>query len=150
MPARQGSILPWIVAFKAFKATALTALAIALLVTRHGDPVALLFRLAFAVHIPLTSELFNRALDFALGLTIGKQVALGLTAFFYAALMGTEGAGLYLRKAWARWLTIIATGSLIPLELYEIVRELHPLRVLILLLNIAIVIYLARRKEVFD
>jgi uncharacterized membrane protein (DUF2068 family) len=57
---------------------------------------------------------------------------------------------LYLRKVWARWFTIIATSSLIPIELYEIARELHPLRVLVLLANLAIVVYLFTRKEVFE
>jgi len=43
-----------------------------------------------------------------------------------------------------------ATGSLIPLEVYEIVREAHPLRVVILVLNIAVVVYLLRRRDVFE
>ena len=44
---------------------------------------------------------------------------------------------------WARLFTIIATSSLVPLEAYEIAREVHALRVLILLLNVAVVVYLA-------
>jgi len=147
---RRHSLIPWIIAFKAFKATTLTALGIALLTTRHADPVGLLFRLAFAVHLPLTSRLFERALAFVANLTVTKQTALAITAFAYAALMGTEGVGLALRKPWARWFTIIATGSLIPIEVYEIVRAPHLLRILVLLINIAVVIYLARRKEIFD
>jgi uncharacterized membrane protein (DUF2068 family) len=83
-------------------------------------------------------------------MTVGKQTALALTAFGYAALMGTEGIGLYLRKPWARWFTIIATSSLIPVEVYEIVREVHLLRVVILVVNVAVVVYLYRRKEVFE
>jgi uncharacterized membrane protein (DUF2068 family) len=83
-------------------------------------------------------------------LTITKETALALTAFGYATLMGAEGVALYLRKTWARGFTIIATSSLIPLEIYEIIRELRPIRVLILLANIAIVVYLWRRKEAFE
>jgi uncharacterized membrane protein (DUF2068 family) len=84
------------------------------------------------------------------GITVAKETALGVTALAYAALMGTEGVGLYLRKRWARWFTIVATGSLIPLEIYEIVRAPHPIRILVLLANVAIVVYLARRKDAFD
>jgi hypothetical protein len=36
---RSRSLLPWIIAFKAFKAITLTTLGIVLLVTRHADPV---------------------------------------------------------------------------------------------------------------
>jgi uncharacterized membrane protein (DUF2068 family) len=149
-PRGSGSLLGWIVAFKAFKATSLTVVGVSLLTTRNADPVDLLFRIALAVHLPATSNLFERALTFASSLTIGRQTALALTAFGYAALMGTEGVGLYLRKRWARWFTIIATSSLIPIEVYEVARGPHVLRILILALNIVVVIYLFRRKEVFE
>jgi uncharacterized membrane protein (DUF2068 family) len=100
--------------------------------------------------LPLTSSLFDRALRFALNLSIGRQIALAITAFGYAVLMGSEGVALWLRKPWARWFTIGATSSLLPIELYEIVRELHPVRVLVLVANVAIVVYLVERKELFE
>ena len=64
--------------------------------------------------------------------------------------MGTEGVALYLRKPWAGWFTIGVTSSLLPFEVYEIVSHVDPLRVVVLLANIAIVIYLLRRKELFE
>jgi uncharacterized membrane protein (DUF2068 family) len=142
--------LAWIVAFKAFKAATLTALGISLLVTRHADPADILLRLAVAVHLPLTSRLLNRLLAFAANLTITRQTALAVTAFAYATLMATEGVALYLRKHWARWFTIGATSSLVPIEIYEIVREVHPVRVLVLVANIVIVVYLFERREMFE
>jgi uncharacterized membrane protein (DUF2068 family) len=147
---RQRSLLPWIVAFKAFKTITLAGLGLTLLATRHGDPVDLLFRGALAVHLPVTSRLFERALDVAMRLTIGQQTALAVTAFGYAALMGTEGIGLHLRKPWARWFTIIATSSLVPIEVFEIARAVSATRIVILIANVAIVVYLARRKEIFE
>jgi uncharacterized membrane protein (DUF2068 family) len=144
------SPLAWIIALKALKAVTLIALGIALLATRHDDPVDLLMRGALAIHLPLTSTLFDRALRFALNLSMGKQIALAITAFGYAVLMASEGLALYLRKPWARWFTIAATSSLLPIELYEIVREIHPVRVIVLLANVAIVAYLFKRKELFE
>jgi uncharacterized membrane protein (DUF2068 family) len=148
--ARPASLLPWIVAFKAVKTTLLAALGIALLVSLHSDPVDLVVRVAKAIHLPLTSRLFDRAIDLAFHVTQKQEVGLAVTAFAYAVLMGTEGVGLYLRRRWARWFTIGATSSLIPIELYEIFREPRPLRVGILLLNLAVVGYLWRRKEAFE
>jgi len=147
---RRVSPLAWIIAFKAFKAVTLTALGAVLLATRHEDPVDVLTRLALAVHMPLSSELFDRAMKFALNLTVRKQTAIAVTAFGYAALMGSEGVALYLRKPWARWFTVGATSSMLPIEVYEIVREVHLVRVLVLLGNITIVIYLLKRKELFE
>jgi uncharacterized membrane protein (DUF2068 family) len=150
MTTSRAWLLPWIIAFKAFKTIMLAALGTALLVTRHDDPVDLVMRLAMKLHLPLTSRLLDRALTFATHLTVGRREALALTAFAYAALLGVEGVGLYLRRPWARWLTIIATSSLIPFEIYECLRELHLVRFLVLLVNIGVVIYLARRKEIFE
>jgi uncharacterized membrane protein (DUF2068 family) len=143
-------LLPYIIAFKAFKAATLTALGIALLATRHFDPVPLLMHAALAVHLPLTSHLFERALALLANLTITRQTALAISAFAYGALMAAEGVALYLRKPWARWFTIVATSSLIPIEVYEIARAPHPGRVLILIANAGVVVYLFRRTEIFE
>ncbi len=146
---RQSGLLPWIIAFKAFKAIALTALGVAFVAARGSDPALVLVSLADDLHVPLTSRLFERLLQSAGSLTIKKETALALTAFGYAALMGTEGVALYLRKPWAPWFIIIAIGSLIPVEIYEIVHEIDAIRVLVLIANLGIVAYFWQRKEMF-
>jgi uncharacterized membrane protein (DUF2068 family) len=81
-----------------------------------------------------------------------KFVAIGLVALAYAAIFATEGIGLWLHKYWAEWFTVFATGSLIPVELYEAVHHFTWLKLAALIANILIVIYLVRialqsRKE---
>jgi len=73
-----------------------------------------------------------------------KFVAIGIVALVYAAIFATEGIGLWMRKYWAEWFTVIATGSLIPLELYETVHHFTGFKLAALLANIAIVAYLVR------
>jgi uncharacterized membrane protein (DUF2068 family) len=147
---RQPSLLPWIVAFKAVKAAILATLGATLLFAVHRDPIDFVLQIAMAVHLPLTSRLVDRALTLAFRATPRKEEALAAAAFGYAILMATEGVGLYLRRRWARWFTIGATSSLIPIEAYEILQEPRLLRVLILLLNIAVVAYLWTRREIFE
>jgi uncharacterized membrane protein (DUF2068 family) len=72
-------------------------------------------------------------------------VAVGL--FAYATLFLFEGVGLILERVWAEYLTIIATTSFIPLEIYEIVRRVTPIRIAFLAVNIAIVSYLIWRRR---
>ncbi|MBE1158885.1 DUF2127 domain-containing protein [Dyella acidiphila] len=74
----------------------------------------------------------------------GKFVAIGIVALCYAAIFATEGTGLWLRKHWAEWFTVIATGSLIPFEVYEVFHKFSWLKVGALLANVAIVIYLVQ------
>jgi uncharacterized membrane protein (DUF2068 family) len=67
---------------------------------------------------------------------------LSVGTFVYAAVLLTEGIGLLLRQHWAEYFTVISTGIFIPLEVYELVRHFTALKVLVLLVNVAIVIYL--------
>ena len=63
-----------------------------------------------------------------------------------------ESLGLIFERSWAALLTIIATGSLIPVEGYEVVRKFHWIKVLVLLVNVGVVVYLIwelRRDRAF-
>ena len=79
-----------------------------------------------------------------------KQLrAIGAGTFLYALLYLVEGGGLLLRRHWAEYLTVVATGLFIPLEIYEVARRASPIRVGLLAINLAIVAYLVvqlRRK----
>jgi uncharacterized membrane protein (DUF2068 family) len=150
MTVPRTQLLVWIIAFKAMKATMLTMLGVALLMTRDADPVALAVRLALTIHLPLSSRLLDYAIAFFSTLTVSKQTTLAMTALAYAFLMAAEGVALYFRKPWARWFTIVATGSLIPIEVYEILRAAHPMRVIVLCVNVAVIVYLWRRTDIFD
>lgn len=85
-----------------------------------------------------------------LGLVNNKiLVGVSIGGFAYALLNLLEAYGLHRRLRWAEWLTVLATGLLIPFELYEVWHRFTPLGVGVLVLNIAIVIYLAKHKELF-
>lgn len=66
--------------------------------------------------------------------------------FAYAAVFLVEGIGLWLSKRWAEWLTVVVTASFVPIELYEIFRMPTALRVVSLLVNLGIVVYLVLRR----
>jgi uncharacterized membrane protein (DUF2068 family) len=70
-----------------------------------------------------------------------KEVTAG--TFFYSAIFLNEGAGLLMRKRWAEYLTLFVTATFIPLEVYELVRQASLAKGFVLLLNVAVVAYLA-------
>ena len=74
---------------------------------------------------------------------------IALSAIAYAALEATEGIGLAMRRRWAEYLTVIATGILIPYEAYEVVTRPTLFKFGALILNLAVVGYLAYRKRLF-
>lgn len=81
--------------------------------------------------------------------TFSHVTVLAIGAITYALLEGTEGVGLAMRRRWAEYLTVIATGILIPYEAYEVVHRPTLFKVGALLLNLAVVGYLAYRKRLF-
>jgi uncharacterized membrane protein (DUF2068 family) len=70
---------------------------------------------------------------------------LGWAAFFYAALFAAEGIGLLLRKHWAEYLVVIVTGSLLPLEIYELFHKFALWKLGAVTGNLLIVAYLVHR-----
>jgi len=62
--------------------------------------------------------------------------------FVYATLVITEGCGLLAQQVWAEYLTVVATASLIPVEIYELQKHLTALKVGVIVVNIAMVAYL--------
>jgi uncharacterized membrane protein (DUF2068 family) len=62
--------------------------------------------------------------------------------FVYAAVFTVEGVGLLMRKRWAEYLTVISTGGLLPLEIYEMTRRATATRAVVMAVNVAIVVYL--------
>jgi uncharacterized membrane protein (DUF2068 family) len=69
------------------------------------------------------------------------EVISGLT-FAYSVLFFIEGTGLFFEKRWAEYLTIIATSSLLPIEIYEVLKHPNLVKVFTLAANLAIVIVL--------
>ena len=68
----------------------------------------------------------------------------------YAAVFLVEGTGLLFRKRWAEWLTITVTSSLMPLEVFELVKQFTIVRFVVVLVNAAVVLFLiyrVRQKE---
>jgi uncharacterized membrane protein (DUF2068 family) len=74
---------------------------------------------------------------------------LGIIISAYAALEATEMVGLWMAKRWAEYLTFVATTLLVPFELYEIATKVSVFKIVTLVINVAIVVYLLLAKRLF-
>jgi uncharacterized membrane protein (DUF2068 family) len=105
-------------------------------------------------HLPIQTgrHVLQHWMDQLAGMTPGHFVIAGIIACFYAALFFVEGFGLWTGRRWAEYLTTIATASLIPFEVYELMRRVTWVKGVVLIGNIAIVIYLIYllRRGQFD
>jgi uncharacterized membrane protein (DUF2068 family) len=64
-----------------------------------------------------------------------------------ALLTAFEGWALAAGVAWGPWVVVIATASLLPIEVVVLVRHATLGRVVVLAINLAIVIYLVREQR---
>jgi uncharacterized membrane protein (DUF2068 family) len=48
-------------------------------------------------------------------------------------------------KRWAEWFTTMITSSLVPVEIYELYHQPSATKIVVLIINVAVVIYLVYR-----
>ena len=74
----------------------------------------------------------------------------GMLALGYAVCCLVEGVGLIMQKVWAEYVTVVLTIAAMPYELYEIGKHASEFKVVLFLLNVAVLVYLLwllRRKR---
>lgn len=139
---------PWVTLIgigKMLKTAALVAIGTTALLLVHHDAAAELRRLIAVLGIAPGGRFVRRALTEA-GLLGDHQLReIAVVTFLYAALFALEGTGLLLQRRWGEWVSIVITGSFIPIEIYETAHAPHVGRAVGTLVNIAAVAYLVSR-----
>jgi uncharacterized membrane protein (DUF2068 family) len=74
-------------------------------------------------------------------------IAAGLLG--YGLLQIVEGIGLWSLKRWGEYVAVVGTTLFIPLEIYEITEKATWLKVVVLIINVAAVLYLVLSKRMF-
>jgi uncharacterized membrane protein (DUF2068 family) len=131
-----------IAAFKLFKGAALLAVAFGARHLLNHDLAANVEHWVDLLRIDPHNRYILMILEEIANLDEHRLRELRAGTLFYATLFLVEGTGLALRQRWAEYVTIISTSSLIPLEVYELVKQYSPLKIAFLLINIAVVVYL--------
>ena len=142
-PSRaHGRGLRLIAAFKLLKGLALLALGIGALNLLHKDVEAIVVHWINIFQVDPNGH-YVRLLLAKLSILDDRRLKeLSVGTFIYSAVFLTEGVGLALGKRWAEYLTIGTTASLLPLEIYELGKHASIGKVLALVINLAVVVYL--------
>lgn len=142
MNDKSGVVLRWIATFKVIKAALMVLVAISILQVARHDTETALDHYVSMLGLDPGRLLVDRAIAKVVSIPPDRLRDIGFGSFVYAAIFLTEGIGLWLKKHWAEWFTVVVTGSLVPFEVYELVRHPTAGKVAALIINIAIVIYL--------
>ena len=76
-------------------------------------------------------------------------ILLGTAIAALGAVKWAEAIGLWLGKRWGEYLAAVATAAFIPIEIYELVEHVSAFKIVLLLINVAAVVWLVVAKRLF-
>jgi uncharacterized membrane protein (DUF2068 family) len=88
-------------------------------------------------------------LQYLFAVSIRNLYLLGAAIAGYGLLEGVEAVGLWFGKRWAEYLTFVATVVFIPYEIHELINGITALKVVALIINVAVAVYLLYAKRLF-
>ena len=150
MGKQKGKGDKWVIVIgitKLVKGALLIAMAFGALKLLHKDAAEEVKRWLQALYVDPDSHFFQKILGKISGLDTKKLIWASIGTFVYAGLFLTEGIGLLMRKRWAEYFTVFITGSFIPFEIYELVKEFNAFKAVVTIANAAIVAYLIYRLK---
>jgi uncharacterized membrane protein (DUF2068 family) len=134
-----------IAGFKLFKGIMLLIVAIGALRMIHKDVAGFVLSMVDHLRVDPDNRFIHKLIVKSFGIHAKQLKEISAGTFFYASILLTEGIGLFRRKHWAEWFTVISTAVFVPLEVYELVERFTWVRVGVLIVNLAIVWYLVNR-----
>lgn len=132
-------------------------LAVAVLVFAHdrerlrGSYTRLLNRAQAVVGGPLTDTGHGLLHDLDRLFTVPASTLLlyGAALMVYALLNAVEAVGLWFARRWAEYLTFVEVIVFVPVEIHELLIRVSPLKVVALLVNLAVAVYLLIAHRLF-
>ncbi len=138
-------VLRVIAAFKFLKAGIVIVTGFGLLRFYDAGFQTAVYKLIGGLPYAFEQRLLREGLAFLSGMSPKRIQVIAAATFCYAGLFLVEGSGLWLGLHWAEVLTVIATSSLIPVEIYELAKHPTVNKVLVIVINVAILGYLVWR-----
>ncbi len=128
--------------FEAFKGLLVLLVGFGLLHFLHHDVQSTAEELVRHAHLNPAHHYPHIFIEAARHTNDSRLWFLASMAFVYSAVRLLEAWGLWHIRTWAEWFAIVSGGIYVPIEIFEIVKRVTVLRVIVLAVNAFIVIYL--------
>ena len=109
----------------------------------HKDLHLAAMKLVTVMHFNPAKHYPSIFIDAADRVTDMQLWMLALSALLYATVRFVEAYGLWKQMQWAEWFGLLSGGMYIPIEVFEVSREITWPRVTVLIVNVGVVAYLA-------
>jgi uncharacterized membrane protein (DUF2068 family) len=101
------------------------------------------------VHFNVSDSATIKAIENVLNAKPSTLYLIAVAILGYGLLQIAEGIGLWSLQRWGEYVAVIGTTLFIPLEIYELTENVTWLKIVVLLVNIAAVLYLLLSKRLF-
>jgi uncharacterized membrane protein (DUF2068 family) len=129
--------------FEAAKGLVVMAVGFGLLSLVHKDAQQVAESIVRHLHMNPARHIPRVFLEAAARANNHRLWLLAAGALAYSLVRLAEAYGLWHARPWAEWLAILSGGLYIPVEVYELARHPTALKAAILVVNVAIVAYVA-------
>lgn len=140
-----GRLLTFLAVERGLRALVLVAAGVALLTHAHTDWASAGRHVAGRLGLDPSGNATGRVINRLGSLGVGQTVRFGVISLLYGVLEGAEGYGLFRRRRWAEYLTLVSTALLLIPEIYELIKRPSAWKALGFAVNLLIVGYLAIR-----
>jgi uncharacterized membrane protein (DUF2068 family) len=131
-----------IVIYKGFVALLLAATSLVLLLALKNHEALIMLSQSYVLEGKL--EIIEWLLEKVINIKSSTLKFSGIAAEIYALVTAIESVGLWYEKTWAKILVIGLVGISIPPEIFELIQGLTVLKMLVFIVNIAVLWYLIR------
>lgn len=129
-----------IVVYKGFVALLLSATAIVLLLALKNHQALRLVSESYVLEGKL--EIIEGLLEKLININRQTLQFSGIVAGIYAVVTAIEAVGLWYEKTWAKILVIGLVGISVPPEIFELIKGVSLLKIVVFLVNITVLWYL--------
>ena len=133
-----------IAVFEVFKAMLAMLAGLGLISVTHRDVQAVVLELEQALHLDLHRPFAVMLIQKVDSLHSNQLLAMLGLVLCYATIRLIEAIGLWFDTSWAKWLAVISGLMYLPIELYELTLSVTLIKVVVTILNIAVVLYISR------
>ena len=143
MPLRLTGAIRAVAALEAAKGALVLLAGFGLFSLIHHDVQHFAERLVAHSHLNPAARVPRVFLELAGRLTDARLMLLAAGALGYACVRFVEAYGLWFERRWAEWFAVLSAGVYVPFEIASLLKRVSPIGVGALLLNIAVMAFMA-------
>jgi uncharacterized membrane protein (DUF2068 family) len=140
---KMGRALRVVAVFEACKGVLVLFAGVALFSLFHQNIQIVAEQLVGHLHLNPAKNIPRIFIEASRNLTDARLLLLAFFAGLYSSMRFVEAYGLWFARRWAEWFALLSGSVYLPIELYELVKGVNGIKIVFILVNFTVVLYMA-------